>query len=287
MLRRKIINGAVVTRFSKENPFEVETIIATTEDEIFSAKSSKYCLVHMDGIIKQLKEFNGKVAFVGLPCQLQTFYNVEEKFKWLKEKIVLRIGLLCSGTKDKRGLDYLLIKNGFVKDGITKFSYRDDGCLGNVKAIYASKEMVVPYEQAYSVMHSYFKPERCVACLDHFAYLSDISLGDIDCEPYNNDKIGSNSVIIRSDIAKEIFTDALADKVIFAEEINVSEVLRSQKVLFYRKNVFTAYKSVNRLMFKAFPEYDILPDTKLGMKGILWIMSYFLQRFISKIGFVK
>lgn len=283
MLEKKIIDGAVVTRFTSHNPFDVETVIATTKQEILEAKSSKYCPVHMNGIIKQLKEFDGKVAFVGLPCQIQTLRNIENKYKWLQEKIYLHIGLFCSGTKDNRGLDYLLLKNGIKKDGITKFAYRDDGYFGNVKATYSTNYMCVPFVQAYSVMHSYFKPERCVTCIDHFAYLSDISLGDIDCEPYNKDTIGSNSVIIRTEKAENIFNMALNDKIIEATNIFASEIIRSQNVLNFRKTLFVAYRFIYRILCKFVPEYDVLPNKKIGIKGIKLVFSYKIQRLASKL----
>ena len=165
MLENKIIDGAIVTQFKKTNPLEVETIIATSKEEILNAKSSKYCPVHMDSILTQLKEFKGKVAIVGLPCHLQTIRRIERKLSWVKDKIVFHIGLFCSGSKDSNALNYLLKSNKFDINGITKFSYRDDGCLGYVKAEYTNKSISVPYEQAYSKLHSYFKQERCLSCI--------------------------------------------------------------------------------------------------------------------------
>lgn len=287
MLENKIIDGAIVTQFKKTNPLEVETIIATSKGEILNAKSSKYCPVHMDSILTQLKEFKGKVAIVGLPCHLQTIRRIERKLSWVKDKIVFHIGLFCSGSKDSNALNYLLKSNNFDINGITKFSYRDDGCLGYVKAEYTNKSISVPYEQAYSKLHSYFKPERCLSCIDHFAYLSDISIGDIDCEPYCNDKIGSNSVIIRSVIAKDIFEEAIKNNVIQAKIIPITEIVRSQRVLNYRNQTYKANRLLSKLLFKKNVEYDKILDTKLSFKGIKWVFSYKIQRMLRKIGLIK
>lgn len=285
MLRTKQIDGAIVTRFIPDNPLAVETIIATTEEEIIDAKSSKYCPVHMDGIISQLKTFEGKVAFVGLPCQIQTLRKIEGKFKWLKEKIILHIGLYCSGGKDTRALNYLLKKNGIPKDGIKKFAYRDDGCLGYVKATYESdnETKLVPFVQAYNKLHSYFKPERCVQCIDHFAYLADISIGDVDCEPYNKDTIGSNSVIIRTDVADKVFKAALSNKAIEAETLAVSEVVRSQKILPLRKSLFSSYTSLRKILSQSIPEYDKLPSSTRRFEGLKRLVLYLFQRNICNL----
>lgn len=287
MLRTKLIDGAIVTRFAKGNPLAVETIIATTEQEIIEAKSSKYCPVHMDGIIRQLKNFEGKVAFVGLPCQIQTLRNIEDKHSWLINKVILHIGLYCSGGKDTRALNYLLKKNGFKREGIKTFAYRDDGCLGYVKATYDTEKdnKSVPYAQAYNLLHSYFKPERCVQCIDHFAYLADISIGDIDCEPYNKDTIGSNSLIIRTDIANKIFAECVENKDIVSEIISVEEVVRSQKIMPLRKSLFSAYTSFRKLFFCSIPQYDKLPVSTGGFEGLKRLMLYVLQRLFCKLFF--
>lgn len=287
MLRTKQIDGAIVTRFTKQNPLAVETIIATTEEEIIEAKSSKYCPVHMDGIIKQLKTFEGKVAFVGLPCQIQTLRNIEEIYAWLRDKVYILIGLYCSGGKDTRALDYLLKKNGIKKEGIKTFAYRDDGCLGYVKATYDTEKdnKSVPYVQAYNLLHSYFKPERCVQCIDHFAYLADISIGDIDCEPYNKDTVGSNSVIIRTDIADKIFTECVDSKDIVSEHIAVEEVMRSQKIIPLRKSLFSAYTSFRKVFFRATPQYDKRFMTTKSFGGFKRLMLYVFQRLVCKLFF--
>ena len=283
LLEQGMINAAIVTRFKYDFPLEVETIIATTKEEILSARSSKYCPVHMDGILKKMHTFEGKVAFVGLPCQIQTLRNIENKYIWLREKVLLHIGLYCSGTKDSNALNYLLKSNGFDKKGIIKFAYRDDGCLGYVKADYKSSSKSVPFVEAYKKLHSFFKPERCVQCIDHFAYLADISIGDIDCEPYNKDTIGTNSLIVRTDFALKILKEAAVSNAIFIQEINVDEIVRSQRVLDYRKKLFSSFRLFNRMFFKKNVKYDYIPYKKITIKGIFWTLSYLYQRLFRKI----
>lgn len=290
LLEKGFINGAIVTRFKKNSPLEVETVIATTKEEILEAKSSKYCPVHMEGIIPKIKTYEGKLAFVGLPCQTQSLRNIENQFLWLKEKIFIHIGLFCSGTKDKNALDYLLKVNNIKKNGITNFSYRTDGCLGNLKATYGTNGAnytFVPYVNAYSKLHSYFKPERCNSCIDHFSYLSDISVGDIDCEPYNEDKIGSNSLIARTNLGSEIVSNCIKENYLYANELKIEEIIRSQKVLNYRKQIFKANKVFNKILFKKNPVYDKEINQKLTIKGLIWLFSYKVQRFLSKWRFVK
>lgn len=287
MLENHMIDGAIVTQFKKDNPLEVETIIAKSKEEILNAKSSKYCPVHMDGILSQLKDFDGKVAVVGLPCHIQTIRKIEKKLSWVNDKVIFHIGLFCSGTKDSHAINYLLKTNNFELNGIKQFAYRDDGCLGYVKTVYEDKNIKIPYVQAYSKLHSYFKPERCLNCIDHFAYLADLSIGDINCEPYSEDKIGSNSVIVRSKKALDVFNEAVKSNCLEVDKISISEIVRSQKVLYYRNQTFKANRFLSKLFFEKTPLYDKTPDSKLTIKGLIWVMSYKVQRVMKKLGFVR
>ena len=55
-LEKKIINGAIVTRWSKDNPLKPEMFVATSKDEILQATKSKYCPVSTEKIFKEKKQ---------------------------------------------------------------------------------------------------------------------------------------------------------------------------------------------------------------------------------------
>ncbi|HOW32580.1 MAG TPA: coenzyme F420 hydrogenase/dehydrogenase beta subunit N-terminal domain-containing protein, partial [Bacteroidales bacterium] len=71
LLKNRLIDGAVVTRMSKKEPWLAETFIATTPEGIIEAAQSKYIITSVNEILPQMEAFEGKLAYVGLPGQVQ------------------------------------------------------------------------------------------------------------------------------------------------------------------------------------------------------------------------
>jgi len=288
LLEKGMIGGAIVTRFSKDDPFKAEPFLATTKEEILSAKSSKYCPVSMDGMASLVKNAPFQVAIVGLPCHIQGFRKLASVDKVFKEKVFAYLGIFCSATKDFRALDNTFKTFKLSKKDITSFAFRDDGCLGSLKIIYKNGDIrKIPYREYNHIQRSFFKPERCLSCIDHFAKLADISFGDIHIPPYDQDKVGSNSIIVRSKKMNQIFKSSIEESYIKAKEIEATEVVRSQVILPYRKKIFNGHRFVEKLLKRPLVEYDWYPTLPIKAKLIMMDLSYRAQKLTSKIFFSK
>src|SRR5690554_7505541 len=288
LLEKGFIGGAIVTRFSKEDPLKSEPFLATTKEEILSAKSSKYCPVSMDGIAPLVKKASFQVAIVGLPCHIQGFRKLASINKNFEKKVFAYFGIFCSATKDFRALDNTFKTFKLSKKDITSFAFRDDGCLGSLKIIYKNGDIrKIPYREYNHIQRSFFKPERCLSCIDHFAKLADISFGDIHIPPYDQDKVGSNSIIVRSKKMNQIFKSSIEESYIKAKEIEATEVVRSQVILPYRKKIFNGHRFVEKLLKRPLVEYDWYPTLPIKAKLIMMDLSYRAQKLTSKIFFSK
>lgn len=283
LLERGYINGAVVTRFSTDDPFKPEPFIATTKEEILQAKSSKYIPVSMNGIATKVKAFEGKVAVVGIPCHIQGFRKLASLDKKFSEKIFAYIGLFCSSFNDDRSIDRICKMHSINKPQVSNFTFRDEGCMGVLKATYKNGSVCrVPYSKYKAPLRSFYKPERCLSCIDHFAKLADISFGDISVLPYSNDKIGSNSVVVRSNDIDKIFNDALAQNQISAQKVDVSEIKRGQVILPYRESVFIGVQKIRLFLGLPVVKYDFEFKQKASFKSVLLVAKYKIQRFLKK-----
>lgn len=283
LLERGYINGAVVTRFSTDDPFKPEPFIATTKEEILQAKSSKYIPVSMNGIATKVKAFEGKVAVVGIPCHIQGFRKLASLDKKFSEKIFAYIGLFCSSFNDDRSIDRICKMHSINKPQTSIFTFRDEGCMGVLKATYKDGSVCrVPYSKYKTPLRSFYKPERCLSCIDHFAKLADISFGDISVLPYSNDKIGSNSVVVRSNDIDKIFNDALAQNQISAQKVDVSEIKRGQVILPYRESVFIGVQKIRLFLGLPVVKYDFEFNQKVSIKSVLLVAKYKIQRILKK-----
>ena len=79
LLEKGKIDGAVVVGMSKEEPWLTRPFIATTKDEILEAAQSKYIITTTNEILPEIGDFKGKLAFVGLPGQVQSIRLLQEK----------------------------------------------------------------------------------------------------------------------------------------------------------------------------------------------------------------
>jgi coenzyme F420 hydrogenase subunit beta len=284
LLEKKVIQGAVVTRFSLNSPMKPEPFIATTREEILSARSSKYCPVSLNGMTKKILDFEGKVVVVGLPCHIQSLRKRLEFDRKLKEKIVGLFSIYCSSNRNFNAQEFLLNYYGIHRDDVKKFAYRDDGCLGNMK-LYTSPSsplLDIPFIDYYGALRSFFKPRRCLSCIDHYGELADVNFGDIHIAPYTEDAVGISSVVVRSSDYQRLLLQAADEGVLHLETINHTIVNESQKEMLYPKQRrVKAIMSMDRLLFRKTAVYDKELD-KPRLKDYISEVLCNCQRFVGK-----
>jgi len=132
VLEEGVINGALVTRMKKYDPLIPEPFIARTKEEIISAMGSKYCPVPANIMLNEIikSKSDEKFAVVGLPCHILGIRKVEMLIPKLQEKIVLHLGILCSGVKSFFGTEFILERKGIKKENVKNIKYRCKGWPG-------------------------------------------------------------------------------------------------------------------------------------------------------------
>lgn len=178
----------------------------------------------------------------------------------------------------------------------------DDGCLGYMKAILSLKtqnktpfnrfaerieegKRVVyreMYQSAYHPMRSFFVPRRCSLCIDHYGELADISFGDIHVEPYLNDKIGVNSVIVRNAEWLSILENARKEDVLQLDQISFETISNSQAFSFKKKGRNGAFVQISEKLGFAVPKYDEPFFRKPRIKDYIAFAHMSGQRFLGQ-----
>ena len=235
LLDRGLINGALVTRMSKNKPYEPEPFLAKTKEEIIEAATSKYCPVPVNKHLKQILKEKGKYAVVGLPCHLHGIQKAEKILKDLKNKIYLRIGLVCSHTVNFNGTKFILKKKRIKKTDIKYMSYRGNGWPGKMMIkMKDNSEIIIPYVKNWNsywpIFSSFFfTPIRCMMCPDITAEMSDISVGDAWLPELKHDKIGTSIIISRTKISENILNSMYDDSQLYINKIHQSDIVKTQK----------------------------------------------------------
>lgn len=286
MLEQRLIKGALVTCMDKKNPLEPEVIVAKTKEEVIEARSSKYCPVPVGIGLKEIMSQEGKFAVVGLPCHIHGFRKAQAFFPELKKRIFICLGTYCSSTKSFGATEYLVKRLKIPRDSIETFAYRDEGCLGSMKVVLKTGETKkIPFINYYPSLRSFFIPFRCTLCIDHTAELADISFGDIYIPEYWDDKIGTTSIIVRSENGKTLLENAQENKYIALKKIDKELIVKSQREMLERKKKHIAVKvALMKFFRKQYPKYDyIMPKISL-IDSIRYFVSTIILYFEIAIG---
>ena len=286
-LEEGIIDGALVTKMSKNNPLEPEVFIARSKKEIISASKSKYCPVPANVALKEILESKEgeKFAVVGLPCHIHGIRKAEQINKKLKDKIILRLGLLCSHSPTFLGTEFLLKKINIRKEDIVKINYRGKGWPGGISIqLKDGGERFIPSSIYWNCIFGsfFFTPTRCTSCSDGFCELADISFGDAWLPELSDDKIGKSVIISRNKISEDFFKKAEAKKIIESINIHSRKAKQSQEgLLNFKKKKLTARIFILELLNKNVPNNNskLLKPRMIAYLGAIllylniWVLS--------------
>lgn len=293
LLNQGMIDGALVVRTKKENPLEFESFIARSSNEILEATGSKYYPVATNVMLRYILDNPGKYAVVGLPCQIQAIRKVESKFKRVKSRVLLTLGLFCNHTPSFMATQYLLKQMRVDPNDLIKLNYRSgwDNCaliqLGNGETIKYKAYW-------YLGFGSLFRPTSCSICNDHTCEQADISFGDAWLPGVDRNNLGESIAVIRSDIGQKVISSAIESGAVILKHIDECKVFESQKqpiiekkrwvkgriYLSSRLGIITLQdKPYKKLGLKQIYRASMfLGKQSLGNKKILWkvISSYYL-----------
>jgi coenzyme F420 hydrogenase subunit beta len=249
-LEERMIDGALVTRMKKDKPLEPEPFIARTKDEIIEAAKSKYCPVPANiGLKEILKAKEGeRFAVVGLPCHIHGIRKAGTTSKWLKEKIVLHLGLFCNHVPSFWGTKLLLQKLEVDDGEIVKLDYRGEGWPGYMKISKRDGE-ILPLPDYWGFVGSYFFfPSRCLMCDDATNEVADISFGDAWLPELSDDKTGKSLIISRNEISEEVLHKMKSKNNVELTKVSANEVIRSHRGLLYLKKGVKARQGLFKTM---------------------------------------
>ena len=248
-LEKKIIDAALVTKMSKENPLEPEVIVARSREDIVSASKSKYCPVPVNTAIKKLLDSDEKVAVVGLPCHIAGIRKAEMADEKLRKKIVLHLGLFCSHTINFLGTELLLEKLGVRKEDVVGLGYRGNGWPGKMTVeLKGGEKKIMSSPKCWRALFSSFSfiPFRCTLCCDFSNEFSDISFGDAWLPELMNDKVGTSMLISRTELGERLIQKTMLEGEIKVSKISSENVIQSQLRNFYfkKKNLKARFRVV-------------------------------------------
>lgn len=284
LLDKNVIDGAVVTGY-KDDHITPYSYIARTKDEVIKARSSKYCPVALNGVGNDIasRPKGERYVIVGTPCHIQGFRKRMTIDRKLRERVVGLFSIYCSSGRTFNGQDYLLKHYGVEKKDIKYFAYRDEGCLGKLTILHDGGGEEIPFTSYYGpLLRSFFKPHRCLTCIDHYGELADVCFGDIHIAPYDKDEVGISSWITRSEYWETQFENAAKEGYVKMDDVSSDVLNQSQAAMLYpKKRRAQAVVNMDILLGRKCPVYD-KPFEKPRLKDYISELICFMQQFVGR-----
>jgi len=286
LLKKQLIDGALLTRINEDNPLKAEPFIARTAHDILLAMGSKYVPVPLNQLLNKIIFEDGRFAVVGLSCHIQGIRRAELKISDLREKIAYHFGIVCSRTMSFHGVNYILNKIGISVSEIAELKYRGDGWPSGIKILLKDgRQKFLPNQGSLwsEIFGAYFfVPFYCTLCHDDLNEYSDISFADAWLpEIIREDKNGTSIAITRTCKGEKLIEDALFNGEVKVATLSMEDLIKSQlwPLLFKKRNI----KARVRLL-KIFGK--TIPKT-LEKNAHIFLNPTFLDYIISPIPYIN
>jgi coenzyme F420 hydrogenase subunit beta len=302
LLQNKKIDGAVVTAMSQKKPWLAESFIATTSEEILNAAQSKYIITSVNEILPQVETFQGRLAYVGLPGQVQSI----RKLQAMNDKSVQNIQYIF-GPFYGNTLHFSSIKSFLRSYGeknyrdITKLYFRYGEWPGNMRIEMKNGRVIQLPKFHANYLIPFHILKNSLLCTDLSNEFTDISGGDAWAPVYEERGKGFSMVLARSFKGQEILDQMQVEGAIRLQAIDENEAITmhshgydlKKRGAFIRMKIRKLFGIPNPdygYTLKGFPlsrylmEMVITPlFLVMGTRPVQWIVEQIPPAFIGRI----
>lgn len=213
----------------EENRVRPTFQLARTSAELRAAQGSKYVAVNfVRDAVPLLRDFSGRVAVVGLPCDLTTLKRLQgTAMSGIRSEVVLTIGLFC-GHNSRPELVDMVTDRLAERHGseVVDFVFRAGHWRGEMGYVLADgTEGKEPSHTFTAYRHlSLFSERKCLSCADHFAYDADIGAGDVWLYRLRADPVKHTGLLARTEAGALAIKRARSAGSLVIEDVD-SEIL--------------------------------------------------------------
>lgn len=220
------IDGAVVTGMSKEKPWLTQPYIATTESEILEAAQSKYIITSVNEILPEIEAFNGRLAYVGLPGQVQSIRKLQEINDPSVKNIKYIFGPFYGNTLHFSSVRSFL-RSYKIKDyqNISKLYFRYGEWPGNMRVEMSDGRAVELPKFHANYLIPFHIMKNSLLCTDLANEFADISGGDAWAPVYEERGKGFSMVLGRTAEGMRILSEMEQKGLITLQSITQDEAI--------------------------------------------------------------
>lgn len=226
-----LIDAAIVTQKSEEEPWKPVAKIVTSSEELLKSSGSVYSHSQtVEALVEAIDKGYRSIAFVGTPCNIDAVAKMQtQPFRllhlFMKAKI-LKVGLFCMDSFAYEGLkEFFEEEQGIPLSSITKMGI----AAGKFNIIYdGDKTDAWPVKDLDK-----HRSTSCHYCRDLTSEKADISVGSVGSPE------GYSTILVRTGVANELLEDAMENGYLLLEPLDkkglqrVLNLARLKKVQMY------------------------------------------------------
>jgi len=283
LLRKNLIDGAIVLKSGKPDPQGAKSIIATTENQIIASAQSVYLPVPVNKILSEVKNFKGRLAFVGLPDQVASIRILQT----LKDPSVANIEYLLgpyTGTNMYKGAIRSFLRGRGVRDDkkIISLKWRAGEWPGYLEVILEDNKIYKAEKFYYNYLTPFFITRSSLLACDFTNELTDISVGDAWSPIYEKQGKGFSVVLSRSKKGDKILQKMYEEGFIDLDKISLDRALEMHgHMLDFKKRGSFIRMSFYKMIGKKTPIYGYKPSYISFSRKLVELIVSFIFYFAS------
>jgi len=215
-LEEGLIDCAIVTVRSKEDPWRPVPVIATTYDELMESSGSIYShSMTIEALMNAVQQGMHSIAFVGPSCNIDAVYKMYKSPYGLLHMFmrvnILPLGLFCMDTFSHEGTQEFVESKQLKLQDVAAMKIRR----GNIELETSGETLVYSLNELDP-----YRSSSCKFCTDLTAENANISFGGVGTPD------GWTTVLARTGRGYEIFNEAVENGYIEARDLEENEMTR-------------------------------------------------------------
>lgn len=261
LLESGSIDGVVASRLNPEIPYQPEPVIAVTKEEIIACAQSIYQPVPVNLILEKTENFNGKLAFTGLPDHVACIRQLQVSCHPSVKNISFIIGPYVGINMQQASLNSFMRSNGMkAMNEITKLDYRAGEWPGYLQIETKSGKTLKAEKFYYNYLLPFFVTNHSLLSVDFSNELTDISVGDAWHPKYEKEGKGFSVVISRTGRGRKVLMQMQQKSLLHLDEIEVEEALNMHGHMFdFKKRGSFIRARWRKFSGKNSPDYGYVP----------------------------
>ena len=262
LLEQKLVDGVVVVQLGKYKPWEANPIIAITSEDIMKCSQSVYTPVPVNEILKEIEQFDGKLAYVGLPDQVSSIRYLQQVGNSTAKKIKYILGPYVGTIMYIKSIESYMRSNGFKRiDEMSDLKYRTGEWPGYMQITTKSGKVLKAEKFYYNYLIPFYITKSSLLSVDFTNELTDISVGDAWHPKYEEQRQGFSVIIARSNSGRQLLKDMQRENLISLEKTTAKNVMEmhGHMIDFKKRGAFVRFR-FRQLLGKNVPDFGYLPQ---------------------------